>query len=539
MAPFINPQDMFKMSPVGQFYADGSQVAMNSASGNTSIYTSKEEMDRAKKTSARQAEQQNETQTPVEEPKKKKGFKAWWNRVTGGSDITMEEYEKLPGWKKAIRQAGNALTGVEKVLENFAGYDSKEQKWKPGKFLKNMAIAAGCVALCAIPVAGPIIGAGLLATGVVTGAVGVAKGAMRAAKATSVEEKDEAWQDMGSGAFIGVTSAMGLKGAGKAFRTANPKGVKIATKNGVKILKPSEGFGSDFINAFKGTKANVQADKIMVKNQGYWGATKTKVASSWRKCASKDKFDESMASSKKALDDKIAQLEANTNRTALEEAKLQSLKSQRTKLDAVKTREDWKEFKKSAADSSDDIKLLEEALKNVDEHGMVTVNGQQVKATDVKTAISEIKAGRSEFGSVAENLFAQKTEAMKDMSFFRARHYKNELAEFAGVKNHNFQYGTNIRWNALKDSWKWHSFITLPVKTAFQATLLPFGVAAKFQSNGCATFNYIDQTVNPFYAPSMIGMMAETFDMFGGNAEAQEGTVEQAQVAQAHQVAQA
>lgn len=482
---------------------------------------------------AKLAGSNTQTESQTEEPKKKKGFKAWWNRVTGGTDITMEEYEALPGWKKAIRQAGNALTGVEKVLENFAGYDSKEQKWKPGKFLKNMAIAVGCAALCAIPVAGPIIGAGLLATGVVTGVVGVAKGAKRAAQATTVSEKDKAWQDMGSGAFIGVTSAMGLKGAGKAFRTANPKGVKIATKNGVKTLKPSEGFGSDFINAFKGTKANVQADKIMVKNQGVWGATKTKFASAWRKCASKDKFDESMANSKKALDDKIAQLEAKTNRTPLEETKLQSLKSQRTKLDTVKTREDWKEFKKSAADSSDDIKVLEEALKNVDEHGMVTVNGQQVKATDVKTVISEIKTGRSEFGSVAENLFAQKTEAMKDMSFFRARHYKNELAEFAGVKNHNFQYGTNIRWNALKDSWKWHSFITLPVKTAFQATMLPFGVAAKFQNNGCATFNYIDQTANPFYAPSMIGMMLEMFDAFGGNAEAQEGAAEQEQVAQA------
>ncbi|MCQ2743991.1 MAG: hypothetical protein MJ230_04250 [bacterium] len=167
----------------------------------------------------------------------------------GGSieiNQSIKEYRKnTPWYKRAGRAVCNGVQGVWKLATNFVGYEDGKWNWK--KCLKNVGIAAGAIALCAIPGVGPIISTTLLASGVVAGAIGVGKGICKAVNAETTADLDHAYQDIGSGAFIGVTSAFGIKGISKMKpTTVSPR---TGLFGGIRT-KIAQG-GRNLVDAFK------------------------------------------------------------------------------------------------------------------------------------------------------------------------------------------------------------------------------------------------------------------------------------------------
>ena len=64
--------------------------------------------------------------------------------------------------------------GVLNLATKFVGIE--DGKWDPIKCAKNIGMAVGAIALCSIPYVGPVIATGLLASGVVSGAIAVGRG---------------------------------------------------------------------------------------------------------------------------------------------------------------------------------------------------------------------------------------------------------------------------------------------------------------------------------------------------------------------------
>ena len=141
-----------------------------------------------------------------------------------GSATISVERKDLGFWGNLGRGLANIGTAGLDICKSIVGFD-ENGTWQPDKALRNLAIAAVGVAVCAcsalIPAAVPLIGGlsvGAVATGVgavvgvVSGTVGAIKGAIDLAEADTDKEIDKAQQDIATGAIIGALSAFGLKG---------------------------------------------------------------------------------------------------------------------------------------------------------------------------------------------------------------------------------------------------------------------------------------------------------------------------------------
>lgn len=137
---------------------------------------------------------------------------------------TMGDYRKLPWWKKTLRAGSSMIQGAWKLATGLFGYETDpktgESKWHFEKLLKNAAIAGVCIGLTFIPVVGPFIGLGLLAFGIGSGVYQTGKGIIKANKANTPKEIDEAFQDIGAGVIVGLSSAAGLRGVGKSLQAS-------------------------------------------------------------------------------------------------------------------------------------------------------------------------------------------------------------------------------------------------------------------------------------------------------------------------------
>ena len=161
-----------------------------------------------------------------------------------------------------MRWLSNAGTAIVNIGKSFIGFD-KNGKWDPVKCLTNVAITAAAIGATFIPYVGPVIGYGLLTAGVVGGTIGVANGISELEKAEKSGDQrkiDEAQQNICGNAFIGITSACGLRGVGKAFRTSSAtaemaSSATARTSAGGKCVESISNFGRDItVNAFKATK---------------------------------------------------------------------------------------------------------------------------------------------------------------------------------------------------------------------------------------------------------------------------------------------
>lgn len=137
-----------------------------------------------------------------------------------GSAIVATSRKDMTWGQRALRTVTNMGKGIWNTIKGVAGFES-DGKWNWKKCLKNAAITAAAIGACFIPVVGPAIGVALAATGVAAGTVGIVKSSVEMSKAKTDAEKDKAQQNLGANIFVTISSALGLKGAGKAFRTSN------------------------------------------------------------------------------------------------------------------------------------------------------------------------------------------------------------------------------------------------------------------------------------------------------------------------------
>ena len=207
-------------------------------------------------------------------------------KADGSSTVTASSKES-GFWGKAGRWLSNAGTALKNMGKSFIGY-KEDGTWSLGKCLKNVAITAGAVALTLIPGVGPIIGAGMLAAGVIGGGIGVAKGISKLNDAKTDAEKDKAQQEICANAFVGITSALGVKGLGKSFRTAastssNASTAAARTSAAGKVLEKASNAGRDMtVNAYKAVKNGVKQDIASVRTNGFLNAYKSKAVDAYR-----------------------------------------------------------------------------------------------------------------------------------------------------------------------------------------------------------------------------------------------------------------
>jgi len=238
--------------------------------------------------------------------------------------------QKKGFWQKTMSWVSSAGTALANMGKAFIGMD-ENGKINPLKLLRNVAVTAAAIGACFIPVVGPAIGYGLLAYGVGSGAVGVYKGVKKLNNATSEEEREQARQDICSGAIVGAASAVGMRGLGKAFRVSNTAtstatASTAAARTGFfgKTIQHTSQFTRDItVNAFRGTKAAMSADRALIaaKGGGFGGFRKAyghKISEAWS----------GFNSWQKRYDNQYNQMEASVNnRLSTVESQIQEIRT--------------------------------------------------------------------------------------------------------------------------------------------------------------------------------------------------------------------
>lgn len=167
-----------------------------------------------------------------------------------GSATVRVQKKDLGFWGNIGKGLSNVATAAINIGKSIIGFDESGQ-WQPTNALRNLAIAAIGVAVCAcpalIPAAIPLVGGlsvGAVATGVgatvgvVSGVAGAIKGSVNLANANTEKEIDNAQQDIATGAIIGALSAFGLKGLrNTGAMTSNATTTSGASMNYVDVAK--------------------------------------------------------------------------------------------------------------------------------------------------------------------------------------------------------------------------------------------------------------------------------------------------------------
>lgn len=267
-------------------------------------------------------------------------------------------------WKKAGKVGTGILTGTLNVVKSLVGYD-KDGKWNWKKCLKNVAIAVGVAALCVV--AAPL-GAGLAATlgggaiasavgtavaatptilgyaGLAAGTVGAGKGIYKACKAETMQELDEASQEIGSGATIAIASKVGLKKMSAAGGYTKADGGFLGLKN-------------IFVNPWKASEANFATAKHVMNATGGGVKGFAKSCKYSIRSAKNKPIEESKKNFETQKNKYLTELEKTINETRTKinnstgiekqvaKAELKTLQSNYNKLSNAKTKADWQGIK--------------------------------------------------------------------------------------------------------------------------------------------------------------------------------------------------
>ena len=278
------------------------------------------------------------------------------NKSADGSSSIRTPRKKSGFWSKAGRWLSNGWEAVKNIGKSFVGIE-KDGSWNLGKCLKNVAITAAAVGACFIPVVGPAIGYGLLAVGVATGAVGVAKGIHHLNKASDNDDAaiDNAQQEILTGAFVGITSACGLRGLGKGVSAANAS--TATARSGVlgKTVQGASQFGRDItVNAWRATGEAMKADKVAVSADGFFKTWGNKMKNSCNNNNAEDNYKKKHQELKTELETKIREIDAKiaaeknaSRRALLEQEKLmleQNMQEFNSLGSTIKTKSDYEKL---------------------------------------------------------------------------------------------------------------------------------------------------------------------------------------------------
>ena len=434
-----------------------------------------------------------------------------------------EDYNKLPAWKKGVRAASHLVQGTWKLATGFFGYETDEKtgesNWNWKKGLKNAAIAAGCIALTAVPVVGPVISTGLLATGVVCGAIGTGKGIVKAVNANTPEELDNAFQDMGAGLTIGVSSALGLRGLGKGLQAS---GAASGTSNAVRSTSNNAlvQFGKDMtINAYRATVQGVADGRQAVGTTSFLRAYGANMKNTVPKLG-KTKFDKSKAEITTNIDKRLSAIEQELNNPAtasftkaLLEQEKALLNNQKTELLNTVSKDSWKGLKTNSK-SHKHTSNLKENIKDMQSNGTVQINGNDFAMSNENLASLQGALKRSkELSKQIEQLSKLRTATMKKMAFYKK--YASEVEAYTGKTRTNRIGRIYDASKITKADITWKNALLSPLKAIWNATMIPFKPWNYVQNSSTSTFYKIEETFVPEYEAGFLtsGMIADYMGM--------------------------
>lgn len=402
------------------------------------------------------------------------------------SKEALVEYKKLPWYKKALRAGTNMLQGVWNLATKFVGFD-ENGKWSFKKCLGNLALAGVAVAATAIPVVGPVIGATLLASGVVGGTVAVVKGARKANKAETLQELDNAWQQIGAGGFIGITSACGIRGLGKSARLAGAgENFSVATQRTTTTGKAwqsiSQWCKDATVNAFKGTTSKVRTNYKAFKesDKGFFNTWWQNLKSAFPKVG-EEKFKESQEQVLKKLNNRRLDLNRKATLTDAEKSELKFIDNAISKVVNCKTKKQWLELKNKNNDSSIQalFKDLEKHINNeaqhLNEYSACSKNCKAYKKDIIKLSKTRIKTMRT-------NALTPKT-------------HKDDLNRYLGKDSHAernlFQYVKETTAGTCYYRW------TSPIKQLWVASNLIYKPWAMISKKPVSGIYKVKECVSP------------------------------------------
>ena len=437
---------------------------------------------------------------------------------------TWEDYNKLPFWKKGLRAAGAMILDAPiKLAEGFVGYEHNpetgESEWNWKKGLRNAALAAGCIALTAIPVAGPIISTGLLATGTVCGAVGAVKGINKAVNAKSPEELEQAYQEISTGVIIGAASAAGLRGLGKSVQAAAGTGstssaIQTSTNNSMVQ------FAKDMtINAYKATVQGVKNDQAAVAANGF---AKT-FASNLKNLVPKlgeSKFESSRYNTTQEINTRLNKISAelnNRNITPIQKTLLEQeqaiLNAQKAELQNTITKDSWKLLKTNSK-LHNNTQNLQNAVKSMKTNGSAEINGTTFNnSSENLSALKEAVKRSKSLSKEIENLAKVRSSTIKRMAF--SKKYKTDVETFTGKTRSN-------RFGRIYDTVKisksditWKKALISPLKFAWEATMIAFKPWNYLKNSPSSTFYKVEETLVPSHASGFLstGFLADVIGM--------------------------
>lgn len=318
-------------------------------------------------------------------------------------------FKKAANW---VSSAGSALLSMGKSLIGF----DKDGKWHPEKALKNAAVTALAVGATFIPVVGPAIGYGLLAYGVGSGVVGVAKGVQKLNDAKTEQEEEQARQDICAGAAIGITSAIGLRGLGKAASTASATTTRqsILSKLGQEVKNVT-------INPLKATTQAVKTDYAAVKSAGFFKTFANKATSAFTATNYETKYNDKYNNMETGLNNKLADINSKiateTNpakKVLLEEQKsmLEGNLNELHNLQNIKTKVEFDNLKTTNSATKNQETLTNYTQQN---HGY-EINGQAVSKKRYEAFESEMKSIQKSYKKDLKQLLDTKECVMRKMA---------------------------------------------------------------------------------------------------------------------------
>ena len=436
---------------------------------------------------------------------------------------TWEDYNKLPWWKKGLRAAGAiCLDAPIKLAEGFVGYEHNpktgESEWNWKKGLRNAAIAAGCIALTAIPVAGPIISAGLLTTGAVCGTVGAVKGIYNAKNAETPEELEQAYQDIGTGVLIGAASVAGLRGLGKtaqvsAASTNTTSAVQTSWKTSI-----TEFFKDTTVNVYKATAQSVKSQSSAVSINGFWKTFGTNIKEAVP--FGNSKFEKANYETNQSLNTRLNEINQELNSSSISPLKKALLKQEKLVLDAQKTelrnavtKESWNALKTNS-EVHKDVNTLQSAVKDIKTNGSVTIDGQSYNMSkDNLKVLQEALSRSKELSKEIQNLVKVRKSTIREMASMKK--YKSDVEAYTGKTRGNRLTRLYDTVKINKSDITWKKALTSPLKMAWESMMLAFKPWNYLKNSPASTVYKAEETIAPSYSAGFLssGFIAEAMDM--------------------------
>ncbi|DAA86801.1 TPA: hypothetical protein CPT90_02410 [Candidatus Gastranaerophilales bacterium HUM_3] len=415
---------------------------------------------------------QNKTINAIKKGKKTDGSTVVENAVLEGPKLKADgsidkEASKKAKEKSFLGKLGSWAASAGETLKNlgksFIGYD-ENGKWSFKKCIKNIAITAAAVGATFIPVVGPAIGYGLLAYGVGSGVVGVAKGVSKLNKARTAEEEEQARQEICAGALVGLSSAAGMRGLGKSFSTAAKASGASTTSRIATLAKPRTGawgkvvettsqFSRDMtVNALRATGKAMQADKALIaaKGGGLAGFRKaygSKVSSAWNNINNwETRYKKQYQEMETSLNNKITELNTKIS-TETNAAKKALLQEQKTMLESNLTELRSMSGIKTKAEF-DNLKTTNSSTKNTDQLSAYTqnssggydINGHAIAQKRFDAFKSEMEAIQKQYNKDLNNLIQSKESTMRTYARKPDAH-RSELNDYTQTNIRN-KYNT-------------------------------------------------------------------------------------------------